>query len=264
MALTLSSIVDAAERARSWSEALEELPKLRTLEQNLPGVFERLVGVLERFEKKHGRRARFVAMDFGDQYWGDVGQHQQIYEFYMALTAHSAEGTIARALAGLPERRDKNGNILWGNTQIGDVQVTNSVLIDCELEKGEVKDSVLIGTRARKILADRAFDVESAVHALSLAPRSGSYKVVSAEPVVAKAGERLTTLFLPDRATALMRVNEETDLRDQAATYDVPILGNALAFRMAHELMSRIEAEELAERRERATNDVLSAPTTES
>jgi hypothetical protein len=176
----------------------------------------------------------------------------------MALAARSAEGSIARALAGLGERRDRQGNVLAGNTQLGDdVQVENSVLIDCEIQAGHIKDSVLIGTRARVVRADRAFDVESVVDELVLAARAGSYQVVSPEPVAVAVGERVTTLFLPTGEVHLMRVQEDTDLRDKGATYDVPILGNSLSFREAHERMSSGEAEQLLERRGKAIEGVL-------
>jgi len=258
-ALTLAAIGGPEARAEAWRLARAEIPKLVEMENALPRVFERLTAVLERFESRHGRRPKFVVLDFIDQYWGDVGQHRQIYDFYMALAARSAEGSIARALAGLGERRDRQGNILAGSTELGpDVHVENSVLIDCDIRSGHVKDSVLIGTRARSLRADRAFDVESAVDELVLGARSGSYQVVSPEPVLAAPGERVTTLFLPTGEVHLMRVREDTDLRDKAATYDVPVLGNALSFREAHERMSNGEAEQLLERRRKAIDGVLS------
>jgi hypothetical protein len=92
-ALTLAAIRDPEARAEAWRLACSEIPKLVSMENGLPRVFERLTAVLERFEAKHGRRPKFVVLDFVDQYWGDVGQHRQIYDFYMALAARSAEGS---------------------------------------------------------------------------------------------------------------------------------------------------------------------------
>ncbi len=40
-------------------------------------------------------------------------------------------------------------------------------------------------------------------------------------------------MFLPEGAL-LMRVQESTDLRDKAATYDVPLAPNAISFKDAH------------------------------
>lgn len=132
----------------------------------------------------------------------------------------------------------------------------DSVCLDVRIGAGEVRGCVLVGTRAGTIEAREAFDVLSTVTDLSLEPRAGTYKVVSLKPVRAGPGERATTLFLPE-GPAHFRVLEATDLRDRAATYDRPILGNPLSFRDAHEAMAREEPEALAARREAAEEEVL-------
>jgi hypothetical protein len=175
----------------------------------------------------------------------------------MALNDLGAEGDIARALAGIGGKRDAQGNILAGECSIGPgVVVRDSVLLDARIAEGEVRGSVLVGTRARAVKAREAFDVLSTVAELILEPRSGTYKVVSTEGLHARAGERLTTLFLPGRRL-LFRVLEGTDLRDRASSYDRPILGNPLSFREAHQAMSVLGPEELALRREAAEREVL-------
>jgi hypothetical protein len=50
---------------------------------------------------------------------------------------------------------------------------------------------------------------------------------------------------MPTHGTHLMRVHEHTNLRDTAATYDVPIFGNPVSFKEAHEDMGRITIEAL-------------------
>jgi hypothetical protein len=72
---------------------------------------------------------------------------------------------------------------------------------------------------------------------------------VSDVPVSVAAGERVTTLFMPRHGTHLMRVHEHTNLRDTPATYDVPICGNSVSFKDAHEDMGRITVEELEQTR---------------
>jgi hypothetical protein len=207
---------------------------------------------LAGFEERTGRKPRLLALDFGSVFWGDIGQHKQIYEFYMALNDRGPAGEIARSLAGIHGPRDSRGNWIVGDTQLGpDVEVDNSVLINCRIERGHVSNSVLIGTEATRLEAREAFDVLSVVDELTLAPRAGSYKVVSAGAVSAEAGERITTVFLPDQPE-LFRVEETTDLRDRKQTYERPILGNSRAFAEAHALMSELSPEEVATRRLRA------------
>jgi hypothetical protein len=232
---------------------------MRALEKNSPEILPRLAAVLQRLEKKRRRKLNMAAMDFGDVWWGDIGQHHKIHEFYMALNEPGVDGEVARALAGISSRRDSNGNILAGDTMIGSgVEVRDSVLIDAVITgHGHVERSVLVGTRAVNLRAREAFDVLGAVRDLTLAPRSGSYKVVSAAKIALRRGERATTLFLPGGEERLLRVHEDTDLRDRKANYEKPILANDLSFRDAHTAMGTVSPEDLAARRERRTRDVL-------
>src|SRR5690606_17455640 len=161
----------------------------------------------------------------------------------------------ARALAGIDVAPDADGNRLV-RSSIGRARVRRSVLIDCAIEDGVVEDSVLIGTRAGVVEARRAFDVQSVVTALTLRERAGSYKVVSEDPVVAEELERVTTLFLPNR-TMLVRVREDTDLRDRAQNYDRPILGNPISFRDAHRIVSELDPDVLEARRSAHVRSIL-------
>ena len=250
-ALMIAAIENTEERRQTWNQQLSELQSLRDLEKNLPDILHRIRSVFDRFAAKHGRSPRIVALDFEDQYWGDVGQHRQIFDFYLSLNNPGASGTIARALASVPDTRDSSNNILM-NSEIGRARIVNSVLIDCQIESGEIVDSVLIGTRGRTVLAQEAFDIGSTVGDMTLRHRAGSYKVVSSEPVTANDGERITTLFLPNGQDVLMRGHEDTDLRDKQTTYDVPILGNAVSFKDAHSQMIGIDPVELDDRRNAA------------
>jgi hypothetical protein len=96
---------------------------------------------------------------------------------------------------------------------------------------------------------ENSFDVLSTATSLQVSSRGGAYKVVADVPVSVAEGERVTTLFMPTHGTHLMRVHEQTNLRDLAATYDVPIFGNPVSFKDAHEDMGRITVEELEQAR---------------
>jgi hypothetical protein len=246
-ALTIAVNPDAQTRQEAWERAIQESKDVRKLSEKMPDVLARLqkaIGTLQR-------PVKMVALDFQDQYWGDIGQHPQIYDFYMALNEPGPKGNILRALADLPDQRDANGNIIVGDSYISQhITVKNSVLINVALTgRGRIADSVLIGTRAENINIENGFDVLSTAPSLHVCSRGGTYKVVSDVPVSVAAGERVTTLFMPTYGTHLMRVHEHTNLRDTAATYDVPILGNPVSFREAHEDMGRITVEELEQAR---------------
>ncbi len=246
-ALTIAVSQDEHERREAWQRAIQESKDVKTLSATMPDVLERIqraIGTL-------ARPLKMVALDFQDQYWGDIGQHPQIYDFYMALNEPGPKGDILRALADIPDQRDEHGNIIVGDSYISqNITVKNSVLINVTLTgQGRIEHSVLIGTRAGNIDMENGFDVLSTATSLQVSSRGGTYHVVSDVPVSVAEGERITTLFMPTHGTHLMRVHEHTNLRDTAATYDVPIFGNPVSFKDAHEDMGRITVEELEQAR---------------
>ncbi len=259
-ALTVALMAQPAARAEAWEFARRESREVENLQLRFPNLIERLRRVIERFETQAGRPVKMVAMDFGDQYWGDVGQHTQIYEFYMALNRADAHGEIARAIAGIPSQRDGDGNIIVNSSVAPGVRARNSVLLNATLlGVGLVENSVLIGTRAGNLHARDSFDVLSTVTDLTLEPRGGTYKVVASAAVRARAGERLTTLFLPSAGAQLFRVQEGTDLKNRAQYYDAPMLGNPRSFQAAHIEMSALSMDDLAARREQEEHRALEA-----
>lgn len=257
-ALTVATIADPGLQTEAWARARRESPDAEALHQRFPDILFRLRRAVRVLEHREGRTLKMVAMDFGDQYWGDIGQHAKIYEFYMALNAAGPAGEVARAISGISGMRDAQGNLLINSTVSAAVQVRDSVLINARLfGSGTVERSVLIGTRVGDIEARDGFDVQSTAASLTLEPRSGTYKVISKTPVVAGASERLTTLFLPALGAQLFRVHEDTDLKDKAANYARAILGNPLSFQQAHVEMSALGVNTLKQKRSAAEAAVL-------
>jgi hypothetical protein len=246
-ALTIAVSHDEQEGREAWHRAIQESKDVQKLSATVPDVLERI----RRAIRTLARPVKMMALDFQDQYWGDIGQHPQIYDFYMGLNESGPKGDILRALADIPDQRDEHGNIIVGDSYISqNITVKNSVLINVTLTgQGRIAHSVLIGTRAGNIDMENGFDVLSTATSLQVSSRGGTYKVVSDVPVSVAAGERVTTLFMPIHGTHLMRVHEHTNLRDTAATYDVPICGNPVSFKDAHEDMGRITVEELEQAR---------------
>jgi mannose-6-phosphate isomerase class I len=247
-ALTVAALPDEERRAAAWARACRESEAVRALRRNLPDVLQRLRAALERFEKRQGRAPVLRALDLGRPYWGDAGQHRSLFDLFAALRQAGEAGVVARALAGLGEP-DAEGNVRAGDTRLGPgVRVRGSVLIDAHVQDGCVEDSVLVGTRCGTLDARGALDVESVAADLRLEPRAGSYRLLAAEPVALGPGERVTTVVFPEGAVDL-RVHEDTDLRDRAASYDVPILGNPLSFREAHARAAAADPAALEDRR---------------
>jgi hypothetical protein len=231
-ALCVARIDEAEARRHAWEAARAESAAMEAMHRRAPGLFDRLRRALEAFAARHGRPARIRALDFGDQYWGDIGQHRQMRALYGALRSDGPDGEVARALAGVGEA-DAEGNRIDASTVLGpEVDVRGSVLLGARVDAGTVIDSVLLGTHVEELSAEGAFDVGSRVGRLRLAPESGAYRLLERDAEVGP-GERATTVILEDEAL-LLRVEEDTDLRDRTRTYDVPILGNPRSFRDVH------------------------------
>lgn len=258
-ALTIAVLPDTAAREEAWNNAVAESGDMKKMAEKMPDILERICKALSRFQEREGRSVRMVAMNFGSQYWGDVGQHAKIFGFYKDLNDAGDAGEIARAMAGIDVDRDENGNLLINSDIASGVEMRNSVLIDAKITgTGKVTDSVLLGTRVRDIDAQDAFDVMSVAGSLKLGRRAGSYKVVDGGEVVVEEGERLTTLFLPGKESGVpFRVREDTNLKDKARNYSVPVLGNALSFEEAHKLMGSVTVDELNAARGAAIDAVL-------
>lgn len=233
-ALTYALDARSERRMSAWAAACELSPALQALETQSPTLFAKLCAVVDAFETRYGQAPRCVALDFGAQYWGDIGEHQQIAAFYRALGEDSGDGRLARALAKLDEAVDADGNRFAGKVALGPkVVVRNSVLIDVEIDEGTVTDSVLIGSRCATLHATEAFDVGSSVPQLRLASGAGAYKLRGEASVSLEAGERAATLPLPE-GPLLLKVRENTDLRDRARNYSAPLGDNPLSFEEAH------------------------------
>jgi hypothetical protein len=203
-----------------------------------------------------------VAMDFGEPYWGDIGQHRQIRQFYMALLDPGPEGAIARAIAGIDVAPDEHGNRIVNCKLPVGAKIENSVLVDCDVRRAcDLDRCVLVGTRAGVVYGHRAFDVDSAVGVLRLAPGAGSYRVVDPKQVSVSESQRVTSLFLDPVGAAPLHlwVREDTDLRARKEQYDVPVLGNPISFAEAHARASALEPDELASRRDAQLEVVLAS-----
>jgi hypothetical protein len=168
-ALTIAVMPDEHERREAWQRAIQESRDVQKLSENMFDILERMQKAIQTLN----RPVKMIVLDFQDQYWGDIGQHPQIYDFYMGLNEAGPKGAILRALADIPDQRDENGNIIVGDSYISqNITAKNSVLINVTLTgQGRIAHSVLIGTRAGNIDMENGFDVLSTATSLQVSSR---------------------------------------------------------------------------------------------
>ncbi|MFC1643998.1 hypothetical protein ACFL5C_01570, partial [Candidatus Omnitrophota bacterium] len=80
--------------------------------------------------------------------------------------------------------------------------------------------------------------------------KSGIYESLGAGELVLEEGMRHVTV-LTSKGPAHMKVSEDTNLRDKAQTYNVPIFDNEISFEEAYNEMFGVSMEKLEERRKR-------------
>ncbi|MFH1664518.1 MAG: hypothetical protein ABIA77_00005, partial [Candidatus Omnitrophota bacterium] len=237
--------------AALWRRAAGGDPGLKALETMVPDFFEKAQNVKRIFREKHGRPLNLKVLDLGPGvYWADIGQHKAMREKFLSLNDTGARGIIARTVAGLPEDRDKGGNIIV-NSRIGPhVEVVDSVIVNSDLSgKGKVEKSVILDSEFRDIEMSGAFAVRSIrTGRTALKDKSGLYESLGAEDLALEEGMRHVSV-LTEKGKADMTVSEDTDLRDKDRNYNVPVLGNSMSFLEAYNVMLGASMKELERRR---------------
>lgn len=130
-ALCIASINDPKARELAWQESIATVKAMQEMSVKMPDILERILNVLDRFNQVYNRPIKIAAVDFLDLYWADIGQHAKMFDFFTLINQEGPEAEISRALAGIESKRDANGNIIIGNSQISpNIKVKNSILID--------------------------------------------------------------------------------------------------------------------------------------
>ena len=82
---------DEHARRDAWQRAIQESKDVKKLSEKMLDVLERIQQAIQTLD----RPVKITALDFQDQYWGDIGQHPQIYDFYMGLNEPGPKGDNA-------------------------------------------------------------------------------------------------------------------------------------------------------------------------
>ncbi|MDP8299155.1 MAG: hypothetical protein P9L88_04555 [Candidatus Tantalella remota] len=241
-----------------WQTAVSEDDELRELIDLVPDFFEKVQKVKQIFEEKNGRKLGLKIFDLGaNAYWADVGQHSAMREKFLDLNDKGANGIIARRIAGIPEERDPDGNIIVDSHIAPGTEIKDSIIVGSSITSGgTVTGSVIIDSEFGHLKMNGAFAVRSVRPGSTVLPKnSGLYDSLGMEELVLEEGMRHVSVLTEDN-TFGMKVTEETDLRDKDNTYNVPILGNDISFDEAYNLMFGVSMEELDNRRREALEKI--------
>jgi hypothetical protein len=238
--LALRSDEATWEAARAY-EAQAGRPGLASLLERYPRFYEKMREVRQRVQHRLGRELQIAVLDFGECFWVDMGLHQQLRRALERLTSPDAAGEVTRALFGITERPDANGNIVL-NSQIAEgARVSNSVIIGSEIRDGSsvINNGIVVGGRhGRVTMPDGGIALFCASHALTFEGPSALALRSIGDDIRLPGGGRHTTLFGPGGPLPMTGSESINDY--DKSDYTDPILGNAISFAAAAGLMDGV------------------------
>jgi len=246
-----------------WDKVLSRDKKLQEFagpDGMIPDFFEKINIVREAFRERHGREMNIKTVDLGpDVFWLDIGQHDHMREKYMYVNEDTCNGIIARRIENIPDKRDKNGNIIVNSYISPDVDITDSVVINSRITgSGRVEFSVIRDSVFGDLEMNKAFAVLCyRTGRTELKTDSGLYRSIGSTADILSLGEgmRQGTMLTPEGPVD-MTVFEGMDLKDKNNVYNVPVLGNIMSFLKAYEMMSGADLYELERRRKVAMENI--------
>lgn len=163
--------------------------------------------------------------------WWDYGNLKSYYENSLKLTENGLEGQSLKKLFAIP---DKNEN----HIQKSDLQIENSILINCSIHHGQIKNSVLIDVIANEVNAQHSVLINS------------SAQVIEAnEAILYNCLENGTIKALSNQIRADNFSKEHGHIRffntiHPHLSWDQPVEGNPLSFKDLHQMNQTINPDQ--------------------
>jgi len=236
-------------RAEADHEARIGKTGIRDLEIRFPNFYVKVSELRSALEAKTKRPFSVGVLDFGEPFWADFGLHLSLRRLLESVTADSDHGTVSRDLFGIPQARDKNGNIIVRSTIPPSVDIRDSVIIDTVIqdEGTVIRNGLVVGGRHKRVYMPHGGSaLFCLVDDLALTGPHGIALRSVGPQVVVPAGGRHTTLLLSNGL--LDMVADESIVDYSGDNYSRPILGNRLSFEEAEKLMLSIDAHDLESR----------------
>lgn len=206
---------------------------LAQAEERCPGLHTMIQELRSRLHKKMGRPLRVGFLDFGEAFWVDFGLHTTLRQTLEALTQETPRGDATRAIFGLPNDRDANGNIVVSSTIPNRARIENSVIVGSTILDAEtvVSGGVVVGSRHNGLsMPHGGASLFSAVQHLDFEGPHGIAFRSLGSTVKVPPGGRHTSLVLGDTTVSLL---SDESIRYDESEYSAPILGNELSFEEA-------------------------------
>jgi hypothetical protein len=239
----------ACEDEREWREEMEIETRtgnsgLAELETKHPEFFSKITRVKKRVEDRNGRRFTVKALDFGDVFWTDFGQHLALRQNLHILLEESDRGKLTRELFNLPHERDAKGNTIVNSKIHPEARIHDSLIVDSEIRASDshINGGIVVGSTHYTAqmpqggvslfctTRDLVFQGPNAIAFNSIAPsvslseggrhatimtRDGIYQLYSSEAITNYKGENYSGAIL-NNEISFAEANKRIDGIDQA------------------------------------------------
>jgi hypothetical protein len=253
----------ACEDEREWREEMEYEKQMGNkgiadLEAKYPDFFEKITIVKHIVERKNGRAFRVKALDFGDVFWTDFGQHLALRNNLSVLLESNEQGELTRDLFNLPHERDEKGNTIIDSKIHPNARIANSLIVDSVIKGSDtnIQGGVVVGsTHDRVHMPQGGTSLFCTARELSFnGPNAIAFHSIA--PVISLSeGGRHSTVVTPQGAYQL--VSNEAIIDYKGANYSNAILENAISFAEANKRVEGMTQSMLDELREKARALVL-------
>jgi hypothetical protein len=198
--------------------------------------YERMQKFKEKFCLQQKQAVPFFsATDIGfNSYWWDFGTLASYFRNTMLLTEKTREGSAMREFLG--------GDPHSSHKPIGVACDENSLLFNCRIRSGKIKDSILINVEADYIEADHCLIMNSHLHTLE-AKNCLLYQVTETETLSMKEGTLRADIDFnkkditrPHLKTPHLKMYTQL-LNDGKADWTVQLPQNPLSYETLHELL---------------------------
>ncbi len=192
--------------------------------------YERMQCFKEKYLLSSGCQRLFGGSDMGTEgYWWDYGNCQAYFRNCLKILRDDAEGEALRSFFSLPDVSETSSEGL---------RIENSRLIHCQIQKGFIKDSVLVNVTGKEVYLDRSVAVNVSAPVIS-GEESLFYNVADEGAVRLREKEIRADTFSKEFGHITLKGHLEKSLPWEAK-YDQ----NPLAFEQVYQLNKEADPEE--------------------
>jgi hypothetical protein len=211
--------------------------KKRVSVEEASSYYDRMQNFLRKNKERLAGKEYFGEVDVGKKcFWWDYGTIKDYFNNMHKVTQSNAEAQIMRQFFHIDKRITLSD--LGSDVSIDQ----NSIVINCHINKGHIRNSVLIGVIADEVRAEESVVINTTAKQVT-SSHSLLYNILEENKVVASNNQVITDTFLPNKNT-IARITSTLD-RDGKKDWKVEILSNALSYEEISSLNKSVNKQEV-------------------